>query len=148
MNKSLKNKVISFYDNLKNKNLSKSFLYYWFTSGIIIAVFLVILEIISYNPNFVEIFAFLSGSFFLINFFQFYTVDSENKNAMKPFLVQTMIGGIVWVLYGLIMYILYIKNISNYKNLFITLLSIILFSVAHIILVFKYDFYKKIGLYN
>ena len=67
---------------------------------------------------------------------------------MKPFLIQTMIGGIVWVLYGLIMYILYIKNISNYKNLFITLLAIILFSVAHIILVFKYDFYKKIGLYN
>ena len=64
MNKSLKNKVISFYENLKNKNLSKSFLYYWFSSGIIISLFLVILEVISYNPNFVEIFAFLSGSFF------------------------------------------------------------------------------------
>lgn len=148
MNKSLKNNLISFYENLKNKNLSKSFLYYWFTSGIIIALFLVVLEVISYNPNFVEIFAFLSGSFFLINFFQFYTVNSENKSAMKPFLVQTMIGGIVWVLYCLIMYVLYIKDISNYKNVFITLLSIILFSVTHIILVFKYDFYKKIGLYN
>jgi len=148
MNKSLKTNLISFYENLKNKNLSKSFLYYWFTSGIIIALFLVVLEVISYNPNFVEIFAFLSGSFFLINFFQFYTVNSENKSAMKPFLVQTMIGGIVWVLYCLIMYVLYIKDISNYKNVFITLLSIILFSVTHIILVFKYDFYKKIGLYN
>ena len=62
MNKSLKNKVISFYENLKNKNLSKSFLYYWFSSGIIISLFLVILEVISYN-HFCKN-CILSGSFF------------------------------------------------------------------------------------
>lgn len=143
-----KNKTLSFYDNFKNKNLGKSFLYYWVTSGVIMSLLLIILEFTSYNPNFVEIYAFFSGSFFIFNFFQFYIVNNENKNAMAPFLIQTIIGGSIWVLYGFIMYFLYIKNFSIHKNTIITLFFIIIISLTQCILVLKYDFYKKIGLYN
>ena len=86
-----------FYNNLKKKNLVKSFGFHLFTTGLMVSFLMLFLEVISYNPNFVEIFAFLSASFFIINLFQFNTVNNENKNAVNNFLVQTFFGGVIWI---------------------------------------------------
>ena len=133
-----------FYNNLKKKNLVKSFGFHLFTTGLIVSFLMLFLEVISYNPNFVEIFAFLSASFFIINLFQFNTVNNENKNAVNNFLVQTLFGGVIWVFYAFIMVVLYKLNFSKNKNILITFITIAIISILQIILVLKYDLFNKI----
>jgi hypothetical protein len=127
-----------------SQKIFKKFLYHLLTSGVIISVLLLILELISYNANYVEIFAFLSGSFFIINFFQFYTIGTSNIKVLNQFLVQSIIGGLIWVLYAVIQYILNIFNFGLLSNIFYTLLIIITITLTHIYLVIKKNFYKKL----
>jgi len=127
-----------------SQKILKKFLYHLLTSGVIISILLLVLELISYNANYVEIFAFLSGSFFIINFFQFYTIGTSNINVLNQFLVQTIIGGFIWFFYAVIMYILNIYNFGLLSNIFYTLLIIIVVSLTHIYLVIKKNFYKKL----
>ena len=127
-----------------SQKLLKKFLYHLLTSGVIISVLLLVLELISYNANYVEIFAFLSGSFFIFNFFQFHTIGTSNINVLNQFLVQSIIGGFIWVFYAVIMYILNIFNFGIFANIFYTLLIIIVVTFTHIYLVIKKNFYKNL----
>ena len=76
----------------------------------------------------------MSASFFIVNLLQFYYIDKVNKNLNRTFLLHTIVGGIVWVLYSVILYILYINNITTDVNILITLLFIIIISIIYYIL--------------
>ena len=52
------------------KVLIRTFFFYFFTSGLIISLALTFLEHVSKFYSFVNVFAFASGSFFLINLMQ------------------------------------------------------------------------------
>ena len=87
--------------------LLKSFLYYFLTSGLFLAVSLVILEVISKRFNLVNVFAFASASFFIINLMQFNVVYNTNPSASRGFLIHTLFGIILWTLLAVLMYFLY-----------------------------------------
>ena len=87
--------------------LLRSFLYYFFTSGLFISISLVILEMISQKFNLVNFFAFASASFFLINLMQFNVVNNNNPSANRGFLIHTLLGICLWVILAVLMYFLH-----------------------------------------
>jgi hypothetical protein len=103
----------------------KDFLSYFFTSGIIISLSLVILKSISQYHNLVGFFAFVSASFFIVNLIQFYVINKENKDANLTFLLHTIVGGIIWVIYSIIMFFLYLNNLSIFNIIFILVTIVI-----------------------
>ena len=118
-------------------NFFKEFLSYFLTSGIIISLSLVILKFISQYHNLVGFYAFTSASFFIVNLMQYHVVDKENKDANLTFLLHTMIGGVIWTIYSLIMYILYIYNFSTFNNLLITTTVIIVTTIIYFYLTYN-----------
>lgn len=124
-------------------NFFKLLIKHFITSGIFIAFILAFLEIIIKNNKHIELFAFTGASFFIINLIQFYIVNKNNTKANSIFLIQSILGGITWALYSIIMYILYINNFSTLYNIYITFLIIISVSLIHYTLI-KYDFFNKL----
>lgn len=139
----LKQSFLIFKENLKNKNLSKIFIYNLLTSGLILSGLLTFLELISYNINYIEIFAFFSASFFIINLFQFYTISNNNMQGLFPFIIQSLLGGITWTFYAVIMYFFYKLNLTSRLNIFLTFLTIIIISITHFYLVIELNFFKN-----
>ena len=115
----------------------KDFIAYFFTSGVIISLFFVILKSISQYHNLVGFFAFVSASFFIVNLIQFYIVNKENREANLTFLLHTIVGGIIWVFYSIIMYFLYVNNLSIINIIFI--LSTIIFVVTFLYFYLTYN---------
>ena len=118
-------------------NFFKEFSSYFLTSGIIISLSLVILKFISQYHNLVGFYAFTSASFFIVNLMQFHVIDSENKDANLTFLLHTMVGGVIWTIYSLIMYILYLYNFSTFNNLLITTTVIIVTTIIYFYLTYN-----------
>lgn len=72
--------------------LIRTFFFYFLTSGLIIALALTFLEHVSKFYSFVNVFAFASASFFLINLMQYNVVAENNPLAVKGFLIHTILG--------------------------------------------------------
>ena len=108
---------------------NKEFLYItlknFFTYGLFVALTLTLLELINKNINYVGFFAFLSASFFIVNLIQYYIIDKTNPKASKTFLIHTILGGLAWVLYALLMYVIYLNKFTTTQNIFILLFAII-----------------------
>ena len=64
--------------------------------------------------------------------FQFYTVGITNKSALSHFTIQSIIGGIIWVIYAIIMYVLNVHKFSVLNNILITTLIIIIVTIIQI----------------
>ena len=118
-------------------NFFKEFLSYFLTSGIIISLSLVILKFISQYHNLVGFYAFASSSFFIVNLMQYHVIDSENKDANLTFLLHSMVGGVIWIVYLLIIYILYLYNFSTFNNLLITTIVIIVTTIIYFYLTYN-----------
>tara|TARA_B100000424_G_C22709710_1_gene386412 strand:+ start:73 stop:447 length:375 start_codon:yes stop_codon:yes gene_type:complete len=101
--------------------LLKSFIYYFLTSGLFVALTLVLLDAISYKFNFVNFFAFASASFFLINLMQYNVVNNSNPYAKRGFVIHTLFGIALWVLLAILLYFL-----NEFKYNIIEINSIIL----------------------
>jgi len=118
-------------------NFLKEFLSYFFTSGIIISLSLVVLKFISQYNNLVGFYAFASASFFIVNLMQYYVIDIENKQANLTFLLHTMIGGVIWTIYSVIMYFLYLYNFTTFNNILITTIVIIITTIIYFYLTYN-----------
>ena len=86
------------------------------TSGISFTILLTILNLIVNYTNLISFYAFFSGSFILVNLYQYYTIIKKNNKSSDTFLIHSIIGGIIWVILSVLMYILHINNIT-YKNI-------------------------------
>jgi hypothetical protein len=60
-----------------------------------------------------------------------------------PFIIQSILGGIAWVFYAVIMYFFYKLNLTSRLNIFLTFLTIIIISITHFYLVIKLNFFKN-----
>ena len=118
-------------------NFFEEFLSYFLTSGIIISLSLVILKFISQHHNLVGFYAFASASFFIVNLMQYHVIDKENKDADLTFLLHTIVGGVIWTIYSLIMYTLYLYNFSTFNNLLITTIVIIVTTIIYFYLTYN-----------
>tara|TARA_Y100000816_G_C26017286_1_gene532087 strand:+ start:47 stop:433 length:387 start_codon:yes stop_codon:yes gene_type:complete len=99
----------------------KSFFYYFLTSGLFIAVTLLLLELISQKFNLVNFFGFTSAGFFLINLMQFNVVYNNNPSAKRGFLIHTIFGMSLWMFLAVLLIIL-----NNYKFNILEINSIII----------------------
>ena len=115
---------------MKSINITKSLLHNFFKSGLLLAVLLTILEYISQSVDLVSFYSFLSGSFILIAFFQYHIIDASNKDATHSFLVHSIIGGILWVFYSILMYVGHTNNLGVQN---VILSTFITFSVITLI---------------
>ena len=95
------------------KEIIYKLLYYLFTSGLIVALSLLLLEKISKRHNFVNFFAFGSAAFFIINLMQFNVVDKNNPKATKGFLIHTLFGISLWAFLAILMFFLHKYNFSR-----------------------------------
>ena len=75
--------------------------------GIIIGVSIAIIEMIHKSQKLINIFAFLSGCFFLINLYQFYYIAHKDSSLNEGFLRFSVWGGLAWVFLSVYMYIAY-----------------------------------------
>ena len=126
---------------MKFLNLTKSFISNLLTAGVLLSFLLSLLEYISQSINLVSFYAFFSGSFIFINFFQYFTISNVNPDATITFLIHSIIGGIFWVIYSIIMYYAHIYGLNKYSVILITASIFILFSVIYLHLILR----KKIN---
>ena len=98
------------------KLFSKNFLY----GGILLGVLITIIDLIKDSNHSVNFYAYASASFFLINLFQYYYIAKLNPKLEVNFLFHTMIGGIIFSLYAILMFILFKYNFSTYNNILFT----------------------------
>lgn len=120
-------------------NIVKKLFYYLFTSGLFIAISLLLLDTISNKLNLVNFFAYASASFFLFNLMQFNVVSNTNPIAIKGFLNHTLLGFSVATLFGVLMIILY--NLEYSKGVIINImLSAVIFAFILYFLAYNYGY--------
>ena len=119
-------------DNLI-KIFAKNFIY----GGLLMAFILTTIDVIKNSANDIAIYAFISGSFFILNLIQYYYINNNSTQNTTTFLLYSVIGGIVWVLYSFILYYLHTKNIGVKLNISINSVIVILITLYVI-------YYKKI----
>ncbi len=117
------------------KIFAKNFIY----GGLLMAFLLTTIDIIKNSANDIAIYAFISGSFFVVNLIQYYYINNNNNSNQNTitFLIYSIFGGIVWVLYSFLLYYLHTKNIEIKLNIIIN-------SVVVILLTLYVIYYKKI----
>ena len=103
----------------------------WFNTGLTLAILLTLLEFISPYKHIIGFYAFICGSFILINLFQYYTIYSANYSATKNFLIHSIIGGIVWVIYATIMYVAHMNNLGKMGVISLTFNIFIIVSIIY-----------------
>ena len=118
---------------------SKNFL----KGGIILGIALTLVELIKYKKNLISLYAFISASFFIVNLVQFYYVDKSNPSMNTTFLIHTIIGGITWAIFSVILYVFYLLKLSTEINILFTLFIIIVTWILYYLLI-EYKFITNI----
>ena len=108
-------------DNLI-KTFGRNFIY----GGLILGFCLTLIDLIKNSSNNIALYAFLSGSFFIVNLFQYYYVNKVSVKSIEPFLIHSIIGGIVWVGLASLLYYLHISNL-NKMTIIISMLLVVIF---------------------
>ena len=109
---------------------SKNFL----KGGIMLGICLTLLELIKYNKSLIGYYAFISANFFFVNLTEFYYINKLNPEMNYTFLYHTIIGGIIWSMYSVILYVFYLKKLDANIIILITLLIILLTWIIYYIL--------------
>ena len=93
--------------------LIQKLLYYLLTSGLFVALSLLLLEQISIKFDLVNFFAFASAAFFIVNLMQYNVVDKNNPTASRGFLIHTLFGVSLWAILAILMFFLHKYNYSR-----------------------------------
>ena len=112
--------------------LIRTFVFYFLTSGLIIALALTFLEHVSKFYNFVNVFAFASASFFLINLMQYNVVAENNHLAVKGFLIHTILGVLSFLCLTITMLILHSFKYSRSDIITIMLSLMVIIFVTYL----------------
>lgn len=92
--------------------LIQKLIYYLLTSGLFVALSLLLLDQISVKFNLVNFFAFASAAFFIVNLMQYNVVDKKNPSASRGFLIHTLYGISLWAFLAILMFFLHKFNFS------------------------------------
>ena len=103
--------------NLKNINKSdlfKEFGTNFIKGGLLIGLTVTIIELIYKSSDLISFFAYASASLFIVQLFQYYYVNYKNSKVVDKFLFHSFVGGVIWVLFIIIMILLhkYTNNIN------------------------------------
>tara|TARA_Y100000022_G_C12910528_1_gene222586 strand:+ start:89 stop:472 length:384 start_codon:yes stop_codon:yes gene_type:complete len=119
-----------------NIEIFKLIIKHFLTSGIFISLGFALLEYISKFSNMVNLFAFASASFFIINLIQFNIISNNNVKASKGFLIHTLIGTFTFFILALFMFILYLNNYNSRKIIVYTFILMTIFILSYLYLFF------------
>lgn len=112
--------------------LFRTLFFYFFTSGLIISLALTFLEYVSKFYSFVNVFAFASASFFLINLMQYNVVAENNPLAVKGFLIHTILGVLSFLFFSMTMLILHSFKYSRSDIITIMISLIVITFVTYL----------------
>ena len=73
--------------------------------GLIIGLSMGLIELFHKSSHFIDIFGFLSGSFFVINLYQYYYVAQKDVELNDSLLYYSILGGLAWVLLAIYVYV-------------------------------------------
>tara|TARA_B100000989_G_C19501404_1_gene454459 strand:+ start:127 stop:510 length:384 start_codon:yes stop_codon:yes gene_type:complete len=117
--------------------LIQKLFYYLFTSGLFVALSLLLLEQISIKFDLVNFFAFASAAFFIVNLMQYNVVDKKNPSASRGFLIHTLFGVSLWVFLAILMFFLHKFNFQRGD-----INSIVISTIIFGFLLYFYCYYK------
>lgn len=104
------------------KIFSVNFIY----GGIMLGIVLTLMDVIKSSKSLIGFYAFLAGSFFVINLIQYKYIRNLNESLTRHFLVHSIIGGIVWVGLALLLYYLHVSKLDE-MSIIIIMLSVVIF---------------------
>ena len=119
--------------NLKNINKGEIFKVFgtnFIKGGLLVGLTVTIIEVIYKSSDLISFFAYASASLFIIQIFQYYYVNYKNSKVVNNFLFHSFIGGVIWVLFIIIMIILH-KYTNNINLVVIT--SILLYVLSLVV---------------
>ena len=123
------------FNNIKiNKDLLNVFGTNFIKGGLLIGITVTIIEIIHKSTNMINFYAFVSASFFIVQLFQYKYVNDKNEKLSPSFLIHSIIGGIIFVLYVSVMYYLHLLDYSPNNIILISLVLYIMFSLLYYII--------------
>jgi len=117
-----KNKIYNYI----NMDLTKIFAVNFIYGGIILGIILTLMDIIKSSKSLIGLYAFLAGSFFVVNLIQYKYMRNLNESLTTHFLVHSIIGGIVWVGLASLLYYLH-KSKLDEMTIIISMLSVVIF---------------------
>ena len=103
--------------------------------GLLLGVAITIIELIYKSDDLLGFYAFLSASFFIVQLFQFEYVNKKSPKSTKTFLINSIIGGILFVVYVFMMYYLHINNFSPKNVVTVLILIYIVFTLLYYLLI-------------
>ena len=107
-------------------DLTKIFAVNFIYGGIIFGIILTLMDLIKSSKSLIGLYAFLSGSFFIVNLIQYKYMRNLNESLTNYFLIHSIIGGIVWVGLASLLYYLHISNL-NEMTISISILLVVIF---------------------
>lgn len=107
-------------------DLTKIFAVNFIYGGIILGIILTLMDIIKTSKSLIGLYAFLAGSFFIVNLIQYKYIRNLNESLTNHFLIHSIIGGIVWVGLASLLYYLNISNL-NEMTIIISMLLVVIF---------------------
>ena len=105
----------------------KNFIY----SGFILGVLLSLMDIIKNSKKNIGFYAFLSGSFFVINLIQYNYIDEISYNNTETFLFHSITGGILWVVFSIFLYFLYKYKIDKVLSILIMIFLVLITTIFY-----------------
>lgn len=114
-----------------NSSLSYIFLKNFIYSGFILGVLLSLMEIIKNSRKNIGFYAFLSGSFFVVNLIQYNYIDEISHNNTDTFLFHSITGGIIWVVFSIFLYILYKYKIDKVLSILIIIFLVLITTIFY-----------------
>ena len=112
-------------------DLTRTFAINFIYSGLLLGVLLTVIDVIKNSERSVGFYAFLSGSFFIINMIQYYYINRVNDTYINTFLIHSMLGGIFWVFYAILLYYLHKYKFSMSSVILITSIVVIITTLLY-----------------
>jgi len=126
-------------NKIKSKNVDTNifsiFASNFIKGGLLLGVAITIIELIYKSDDLLGFYAFLSASFFIVQLFQFEYVNKKSPKSTKTFLINSIIGGILFVVYVFMMYYLHINNFSPKNVVTVLILIYIVFTLLYYLLI-------------
>tara|TARA_B100000902_G_scaffold8366_1_gene10522 strand:+ start:725 stop:1135 length:411 start_codon:yes stop_codon:yes gene_type:complete len=126
-------------NKIKSKNVDTNifsiFASNFIKGGLLLGVAITIIELIYKSDDLLGFYAFLSASFFIVQLFQFEYVNKKSPKSTKTFLINSIIGGILFVVYVFMMYYLHINNFSPKNVVTVLILIYIIFTLLYYLLI-------------
>ena len=131
--------------NINKIDLFKEFGTNFIKGGLLIGLTVTIIELIYKSSDLISFFAYASASLFIVQLFQYYYVNYKNSKVVDKFLFHSFVGGIIWILFIIIMILLH-KYTNNINLVVISSISLYVLSLVVYFILLKKTKLKQLSI--